>query len=86
MRCTDWDRLPDKENILCRQVETFTRDLSPLYTKAGEELFFNSSGIADTFHIIRLLTEACQAVRVRFRQDVLSEKRLNDEAHPFGTY
>jgi transposase len=81
MRYTDLEKLLDKEDLMCRQVETLTRDLSPLYTKVGDELFFNSSGIADKFHIIRLLTEACQAVRVRFRQDLLREKRLKYEAH-----
>jgi transposase len=81
MRYSDIERLLDKDEIMCRQVETLTRDLSPLYTKVGDELFFNSSGIADKFHIIRLLTESCQSVRIRFRQDLLREKRLKYEAH-----
>jgi transposase len=62
-------------------VETLTRDLSPLYAKVGNELFFNSSAIADKFHVIRSLMEACQDVRVRLRQDLLREKRLKHTAH-----
>jgi transposase len=81
MRYSDLEKLLDKEDIMCRQVETLTRDLSPLYAKVGDELFFNSSGIADKFHIIRLLTESCQAVRIRFRQELLRDKRLKHEAH-----
>jgi len=63
----------------CNKVEVLTRDLSPLYAKVGEELFDKSSPVADKFHIIRSLTEACQDVRVRFRQDILREKRLKHQ-------
>jgi len=63
----------------CKKVAVLTRDLSPLYTKVGEELFVQSSPVADKFHIVRSLTEACQDVRVRFRQDILREKRLKHQ-------
>lgn len=65
----------------CRSVQTLTRDLSPVYTKVGNERFFNSSSIADKFHIIRSLTESCQDVRVRYRQDILRERRLQYDKH-----
>jgi len=81
MQYADIQRLLDKESLICRQVETLTRDLSPLYAKVGNELFVNSSAIADKFHIIRSLTEACQDVRVRLRQDLLRERRLQHTAH-----
>ena len=81
MRYVDLQKLLDKENLVCRQVETLTRDLSPLYAKVGNELFFNSSPVADKFHIIRSLLDACQDVRVRLRQDLLRERRLKHEAH-----
>jgi len=81
MRYEDLQKLLDKESIECRNVETLTRDLSPLYAKVGNELFFNSSAIADKFHVIRSLMEACQDVRVRLRQDLLRERRLKHEAH-----
>lgn len=74
-------KLLDKESTVCRKVETLTRDLSPLYAKVGNELFFNASHIADKFHIIRSLPEACQDVRVRLRQDLLRDRRLKHTAH-----
>ena len=81
MRFEDLQKLLDTDSLLCRNVETLTRDLSPLYAKAGNELFFNSSAIADKFHIIRYATEACQDVRVRLRQDMLRERRQKHQAH-----
>ena len=81
MRYVDIEKLLDKESLVCRQVETLTRDLSALYAKVGNELFVNSSAIADKFHIIRSLMEACQDVRVRLRQDLLKERRLQHTAH-----
>jgi transposase len=81
MRYSDIEKLLDKESLLCRRVETLTRDLSPLYAKVGNELFFNSSAIADKFHIIRSLMESCQDVRVRLRQDLLRDRRVKHTAH-----
>ena len=81
MQYMDLQKLLHKESILCRKVETLTRDLSPLYAKVGNELFFNSSPIADKFHIIRSLMDSCQDVRVRLRQDLLRERRLKYAAH-----
>ena len=81
MRYEDLQKLLNRESLHCRKVETLTRDLSPLYAKVGNELFFNSSPIADKFHIIRSLLEACQDVRVRLRQDLLRDRRLKYQAH-----
>jgi len=81
MQYSDIQKLLDKESLICRNVETLTRDLSPLYAKVGNELFCNSSAIADKFHIIRSLMEACQDVRIRLRQDLLRERRLKHTAH-----
>jgi len=81
MRYEDLQKLLDSESIECRGVETLTRDLSPLYAKVGNELFFNSSAVADKFHIIRSLMDACQDVRVRLRQDLLRERRLRHKTH-----
>jgi transposase len=77
MSCQEIARLLDKEDIACRDVETLTRDLSPLFSKVGNELFPNASHVADKFHIIRSLSDACQTVRVRLRQEVLRDKRIN---------
>ena len=62
-------------------VETMTRDMSPTYARFGEEVFYNASQIADKFHIIKDLLETSQAVRVRYRQEALREKRLKYEAY-----
>jgi transposase len=64
-----------------RSVDTLTRDLSPTYKKLGDHSFFNASHIADKFHIIKNLLDAMQSVRVRYRQEVLREKRLAYEMH-----
>jgi transposase len=77
----DLEKILDANSLHCRGVETLTRDLSPLYAKVGQKLFPNSSSVADKFHIIRSLTEACQDVRVRLRQDNLREKRLKYQEH-----
>ena len=76
LKFQDLQKILNRAEPQCREVETLTRDLSPVYAKVGNELFFNSSPIADKFHIIRSLTEACQDVRVRYRQDVLRERRM----------
>lgn len=85
MACTlrygDLHKILSRVEPECRKVETLTRDLSPLYSKVGNELFFNSSAIADKFHLIRSLMDACQDVRVRFRQDALREKRIQYEEY-----
>jgi len=36
--------------------------------------------VADKFHIIKQLLDACQDVRVRYRQELLTDKRLKYEA------
>jgi len=77
----DLAKLLDAESDECRGVETLTRDLSPLYAGVGEKLFVNSSAVADKFHIIRSLMEACQDVRVRLRQDNLRDKRIKHQEH-----
>ena len=81
MRYDDLQKVLDADSMLCRNVETLTRDLSSLYAKVGNELFFNSSAVADKFHIIRHATEACQDVRVRLRQDMLRDRRLKHQEH-----
>lgn len=64
-----------------RSVDTLTRDLSSTYRKLGDYCFFNASHIADKFHIIKNLLDAMQSVRVRYRQEILREKRLAHQKH-----
>jgi transposase len=81
MRHTDLEKILDADSEECLGVETLTRDLSPLYAGVGEKLFTNSSAVADKFHIIRSLMDACQDVRVRLRQDDFHEKRIKHQEH-----
>ena len=69
------------ESFVNRSVDTLTRDLSHTYRKLGDHSFFNASHIADKFHIIKNMMDAMQSVRVRYRQDVLREKRLAYETY-----
>jgi transposase len=81
MRYTHLEKILDADSDQCRGIEVLTRDLSPLYASVGENLFPNSASVADKFHIIRSVIEACQDVRVRLRQDNLREKRLKHQEY-----
>ncbi len=59
------------------EVKTITRDLSNTYDLVSRHFFMNASHIADKFHIIKHLLDAHQAVRIRYRQVLLSGKRNN---------
>ena len=63
------------------EVKTITRDLSNTYDWVSRQVFMNASHIADKFHIIKHLLDAHQAVRIRYRQVLLSEKRNKLEQH-----
>jgi transposase len=58
------------------EVKSITRDLSPSYDWFCRQVFYNSRHVADKFHIIKHLMDACQDVRVRYRQEELRRKRL----------
>lgn len=62
-------------------VKTITRDLSNSYDWFCRTAFPNAGHVADKFHIIKSLLEACQDVRVRYRQEILRDKRLKHEQH-----
>lgn len=81
LRFQDLRQALEKEEVLCGSVETLTRDLSPTYAKVGNELFFNSSPVADKFHIIKSLLESSQDVRVRLRQEQLRDRRIKYSEH-----
>jgi transposase len=57
-------------------VKTITSDLSPSYDWFCRQAFCNSMHVADKFHIIKSLLDACQDVRTRYRQELLTDKRL----------
>ena len=62
-------------------VKTITRDLSNSYDWFCRQAFPNAEHIADKFHIIKAVLDAHQDVRIRHRQDLLRERRLEHEAH-----
>lgn len=61
------------------EVKSITRDLSPSYDWFCRQVFCNSLHVADKFHIIKELLDSCQDVRVRYRQKLLTDKRLKYE-------
>jgi len=63
------------------EVKSVTRDLSQSYDWFCRQAFCNSRHVADKFHIVKHLIDACQDVRVRYRQEQLSDKRIKYEAH-----
>jgi len=62
------------------EVKSVTRDLSQAYDWFCRQVFYNARHVADKFHIIKHLLDACQDVRVRYRQELLTDKRLKYEA------
>jgi transposase len=63
------------------EVKTITRDLSNSYDWFCRAAFPNAGHIADKFHIIKSLLDACQDVRIRYRQEILRDKRIKFEKH-----
>ena len=56
-------------------VKTITKDLASNYDWVARTMLMNASRIADKFHVIKLGLEALQAVRIRYRQIVLTAER-----------
>jgi transposase len=67
----------DCKNI---DVQSITRDLSQSYDWFCRQEFYNARHVADKSHIIKQLFDTCQDVRVRYRQKLLTDKRLKCEA------
>ena len=57
------------------RVATISKDLAYGYDWIANTCFSNAQKIADKFHIIKLALEALQAVRIRIRQEFLSQER-----------
>ena len=81
VNATELEKIIEKAGSKTDQIETVTRDMSATYKKFCNNKFYNASQIADKFHIIKSLLDACQDVRVRYRQDALREKRLLYQEH-----
>ncbi len=61
------------------EVKTVTRDLSPSYDWLIREVFMNAAHIADKFHVHTHLFDALQSMRIFYRQQELSIKRIRYE-------
>jgi len=57
-------------------VKSITRDLSPAFDWFSRQFFCNALHTADKFHIIRHLLDSCQDTRIRYKQELLTDKRL----------
>ena len=62
-------------------VKSITRDLAPGYDWFCRSAFPNAMHVADKFHVIKLLLEAVQDVRIGYRQELLSSRRKALEEH-----
>lgn len=67
------------------EVKTLTRDLSNTYDWVGREHFMGAYHIADKFHILRHLFDALHDVRIFYRQQLLTKKRLEQQNQRNGS-
>lgn len=63
-----------------RNVKVINKDLGRNYDWIARQYFSFAMRVADKFHIIKLGLEALQAIRVRYRQEILSQERTATEA------
>ena len=76
LKQSDLEQIIPKFNQKGFDVKTITRDLSYTYKWFSRAAFMNAGHIADKFHIIKHLLDSQQAVRIRYRQDVLRDKKV----------
>lgn len=62
------------------KVETISKDLAENYDWVCRTVFLHATRVADKFHVLKLGFQALQDVRVRFRQQILTEERKAYEA------
>ena len=56
-------------------VKTVSKDLAENYDWLVRTVFMNATRIADKFHVLTLAFEALQAIRIRYRQAILTKER-----------
>lgn len=81
LKAKELSLLTDYFDLKGFEVKTITRDLSNSYDWFCRIIFPNAGHIADKFHIIKNLLEACQSIRIRYRQEILRDKRIQFEKH-----
>jgi len=72
--CKILSKIPFKIRL---KVETITKDLANNYDWISRTMFMKAKRIADKFHVLKLGFEALQALRIKYRQELLTEERLN---------
>jgi len=63
------------------QVEVLTKDLAAGYELVRKDSFIRATGVADKFHVIKLGLQAISDLRVKYRQEELTNERIRQEAH-----
>jgi len=56
-------------------VRSYTRDMASNYDSLGRQVFMNAYHEIDKFHVIKSALENLQAIRVRYRQEELTQRR-----------
>ena len=62
-------------------VKTISKDCSSTFDLLSRTMFLNAQRIADKFHILCVGLEALQDIRIRYKQEVLTEERVRRELH-----
>lgn len=58
------------------QVQSLSRDMAPNYDWLARQAFMNAYHVVDKFHVVRNIIEQLQSVRIRYRQEELSKRRM----------
>jgi transposase len=66
------DKVPSKIRL---KVKTISKDLASNYEWLALQYFSFAERVADKFHIIKMGFEGLQAIRVRYRQELLTKER-----------
>ena len=76
IKASELSQLIPKFGLRGFYVKSITRDLSLAYDWFSRQFFCNALHTADKFYIIRHLLDACQDTRIRYKQELLTDKRL----------
>ena len=76
IKASELSQLIPKFGLRGFYVKSITRDLSPAYDWFSRQFFCNALHTADKFHIIRHLLDSWQDTRVRYKPELLTDKRL----------
>ncbi len=58
------------------QVKSLSRDMAPNYDWLARQAFMNAYHVIDKFHVVKNAIEQLQSIRIRYRQQELSKRRL----------